>query len=171
MRTLCEHFEIGDMQNGNQFEETKKNTETSWKSNSSRKPQANRTSDLWKILMHHLLHSRQEHKMVGNTQSEWFTSHWCDKKGPFFRVCWKNFGGFFCPKKELWTLCNLSMYIIDHKRIRKCYKGNGRRIGFNNLCWSAWGALNCRRDRFSDTENVPRIVFIILQFFIWNSLH
>ena len=33
------NIEIGDMQNGNQFEETKKNTEKSWKSNSSRKPQ------------------------------------------------------------------------------------------------------------------------------------
>ena len=38
---LLKHWniEIGGMQNGNQFEETKKNTETSWKSNSSRKPQ------------------------------------------------------------------------------------------------------------------------------------
>ena len=29
-----------------------------------------RTSDLWKNFMHHLLHSRQEHKMVDNMQSE-----------------------------------------------------------------------------------------------------
>ena len=33
-----------------------------------------RTSDLWKILMHHLLHSRQELKMVDNMQSELFTN-------------------------------------------------------------------------------------------------
>ena len=78
--------------------------------------------------------------------------------------------GYFLSQKRALNACNLSMCIIHHKRIRKCYKGNGRGIGFNNLCWSAWGALNCRRDRFSDTENVPRIVFIILQFVIWKTV-
>ena len=96
------------------------------------------------------------------------------EKDPNFQVSRVDeMGGIFLSPKKwnlFWTLCNLSMCIIDHKRIRKCYKGNGRGIGFNNLCWSAWGALNCRRDRFSDTENVPRIVFIILQFVIWKTV-
>ena len=58
------------MQNGNQFEETKKNTETSWKSNSSRKPQNLQNKRFMENFNALLASLEVRTQMIGNMQNE-----------------------------------------------------------------------------------------------------